>query len=761
MIYMKKNLLKKLAKKTGIGGFVIFLLLFALGAFQIRPAPGPELYIETDRGCGGQFTLSEETLLSFWMTGAAPDSEYLYWVKIYTESGETLCGWRGMVATDSAGSTSKIDIEHIISLPVGLQYAEVSIPELGLESTCSLLVEGNTEIPSAGYKCHCEELTLSSTLEQDAVTPGDPLTLTVRVENRMDCEIILDKESLVVDLGSLGGKVYPLKENRKIDSYAASNIEIVLVSVPYLATGAYPINIEYTYRDISKGTLFSCTWAAYTQVDINSSGTLSVVSSPPVTKNREGSIVLEVANPTTESTTYTVVVTPPDGITLLNDPIITLPVAGQSTQQITIPFIGEKEGEYILNFTLLVGDTVIDEISATVQVTGFKGSLELVSPPSSAKPNETVNLKFRVTNTSPEDTTYTLSVDVSEEFTALLSSILNGSYTLSADVSGELTVANSLSVSVPAGGTVDLSLPVTPAEEGSFLLTFDLFCEGDLIDSVEWRVTVEQGINIVVMAAVVAAVVVTGAGAAFAAKSFLSKHGLTEKGAAEAWEKINRIEQAAEIYKKGADIQEQLKNIKGALKDREEAALLYEKAAAMAEESGSYEKAASLWEKAACEWQKTKKVDRAGQDFEKTAYLFNRTGNTVHAREAQEMAAQAYEQAATLGMEIKEFRAAGTFYEKAGALYREADKPHEASQVYNKAEDLWNQVQDLDKKQKTEETLGATYEEEAKKAEERGDYERAALSYEKAADTWRKMGNQSRAAKDEQKALELYDKMNR
>jgi hypothetical protein len=424
-----------------------------------------------------------------------------------------------------------------------------------------------------------------------------------------------------------------------------------------------------------------------------------------------------------------------------------------------IPFIGEKEGEYILNSTPLVGDTVIDETSATVQVTGPRGSLELVSPPSSAKPNETVALTFRLTNTFSEDTTYTLSADVPREFTALSSSILNGSYTLSADVSGEFTVPNSLSVSVPAGGTVDLSLPVTPVEEGSFLLAFDLFCEGDLIDSVEWRVivTIKEGANTVVMAAVVAAVVATGAGAALAAKSVLSSHGLTEKGAAEAWEKINRIEQAAEIYKKGADIQEQLKNIKEALKDREEAALLFEKAAAMAEESGSYEKAASLWEKAACEWQKTRKADRAGQEFEKTAYLFNKAGNTVHAREVQEMAAKAYEQAATLGIEIKEFRAAGTFYEKAGALYRETGKPHEASQVYNKAEDLWDHVQDLDKKKKTEETLGATYEEEAKKAEERGDYERAALSYEKAADTWRKMGDQSRATKDEQKALELYD----
>jgi tetratricopeptide (TPR) repeat protein len=781
---MKKNLLKKLAKKTGTSGFVIFLLLFALGAFQMRPAPDPLLHIETDRGCEAQFTLSEKSVLSFWMTGAAPDSEYLYWAKVYDESGVTLCGWRGTVATDSAGSTPRIDIEHIISLPVGQQYAEVTIPELGLQSTCLFYVGGHTEIPPMESGCYCEELTLMGILDKEVVTPGDTLTLTIRVRNDMSCGMIIatqppsgtrpcyEIQPLVVDLGALGGKVCPLAVDRKVDPHTTSDITTYTITVPNLEGGTYPINLEYAFS--------YCTWAAYVQVDVTPSGTpsgtLSVVSSPPVTKNREGSIVLEVGNPNAESTTYTVVATPPDGITLLNDPTTALSVPGHSAGQMTVPFIGEKEGEYILNLTLFVGDAVVSRAFATVEVTGFKGALELVSPPSGAKPNEAVTLKFRVTNTSPVDTTYTLAADVSEEF----------------------TVKDSLSVSLPAGETADLSLPVTPVEEGSFQLTFDLFCEGDLVDSIEWIVTVEQGTNIVVIAAV-AAVGATGAGVAFAAKSALSKHGLTEEGestaefqsgeekaralqkisetteeqgnleesaelyekTAQAWKQINRIEQAADIYKKGADIHEKLKRIKESLKDREKAALLFEKAAGMAEESGSFEKAASLCEKAAGEWQKTRKVDKAGQEFEKTAYLLVKAGNTERAREVQEMAAHAYEEAASLGMEIKEFRAAGTFYEKAGSLYREAGKTHEASQVYNKAEDLWSHVQDLDKRQKTEETLGATYEEEARKAEERGDYEKAALSYEKAADTWRKVGDQPRATQDEQKALELYDKMNR
>ncbi|MBU7024733.1 MAG: hypothetical protein HXS40_11260, partial [Theionarchaea archaeon] len=406
---MKKNLLRKLARKTGTSGFVIFLLLFALGAFQMRPAPDPVLYIETDRGCEAQFTLSEESVLSFWMTGAAPDSEYLYWVRVYDESGVTLCGWRGTVTTDSTGSIPKIDIEHITSLPVGQQYAEVTIPELGLESTCLFYVGGNTEIPPAGSGCYCEELTFIGILDKEVVTPGDTLTLTVRVENDMDCGILIatqppsgtrpcyEIQPLIVDLGALGGKVCPLAVERKVDPHTTSDITTYTITVPDLEGGTYPINLEYA--------LSYCTWAAYVQVDVTPSGTplgtLSAVSSPPVTKKREGSILLEVANPNTESTTYTVVVTPPDGITLLNDPTTTLTVAGQSTEQITIPFIGEKEGEYILNFTLLVEDTVVGKTSATVEVTGFKGSLELMSTPSGVKPNETVTRSFRVTNTSP------------------------------------------------------------------------------------------------------------------------------------------------------------------------------------------------------------------------------------------------------------------------------------------------------------------------------------------------------------------------
>jgi tetratricopeptide (TPR) repeat protein len=776
---MKKNLLKKLAKKTGTSGFVIFSLLFALGAFQMRPAPDPELSIEVTGGVEGQFALSQITTLSFEVTGAAPDSEYLYWMRIYTESGETLKGWRGTVITDSAGSASRNDIEHKISLPLGQQFAEVTIPELGLKSTYSLSVEGNTEYLSNGHTCNYEEVTLAGILDQETVAPGDTLYLTIIIENNMDCETKIDYESLKVDFGSLGGEKLPLPESRLLEGHKFLQAQTEITSVPYLTPGTYPIDIEYTSRELIEGTSPGipsiCTWAAYVQVEVTPSGTLSILSSPVAAIDRESFILLEVANLTTRSTIYTVIVTPPDGITLLNDATITLDVAGHSTAQITVPFIGEKEGEYLLNFTLLVGETTIDETSTAVQVTGFTGSLELMSPPSNVNLNETVDLKFRVTNTSPVDTTYTVSAEVSKEF----------------------TITGSLSVSVPAGGTEDLSLSVTPAEKGPFLLTFDLFCEGDLVDSTQWNVTVEQGISTVVVAAV-ATVAATGAGAAFAAKSVLSKHGLTEgksaaefqsgeekaralqkiseitedqgnleesaelyEKTAEAWEQINRIEQAAETYKRGADIHEKLKRIRESLKDREKAALLFEKAASMAEESGSYEKAASLCEKAACEWQKTKKVDKAGQEFEKTAYLLIRAGDTEHAQEVQEMAAHAYEEAASLGTEIKEFRAAGTFYEKAGVLYREAGKLYEASKVYNKAEDLWNRIQDLDKKKKTEETLGVTYEEEAKKAEEKGDYEKAALSYEKAADTWRKAGDQSRATKDEQKALELYDKMKR
>jgi tetratricopeptide (TPR) repeat protein len=879
---MKKNLFKKLAKKTGTSGFVIFSLLFALGALQMRPAPDPVLSIEITGGVDGQFTLSEYATLSFEMSGAAPDSEYLYWVRIYTESGETLQGWRGTVITDSDGGASVVPIPlHRISLPLGQQYAEVTIPELGLESTYSLSVGGITEMVSNGHTCNYEKVTLAGILDRETVAPGDTLYLTVRIENNMDCEIKpIQAESLVVDFGSLGGKKHPLAESRPLEDHGSLQVQAEITSVPNLTPGTYPINIQYVQGEIPEGapsiTPLIFTWAAYVQVEVTPSGALSILSSPvaaidresfillevanlttrstvytvavtppdgitllndpiitldvpgqsaeqiavpfigekegeyllnftllagdaiidkksatiqvnpsgglsvlsslPVTKNREGSILLEVANPTTRSTAYTVVVTPPDGITLLNDATITLDVPGQSAEQIAVPFIGEKEGEYILNFTLLVGETTIDETSTTVQVTGFTGSVELVSPPSNANLNETIDLKFRVTNTSPVDTTYTLSAGVSKEF----------------------TITGLLSVSVPAGGTEDLSLSVTPAEKGPFLLTFDLFCEGDLVDSTQWNVTVEQGISTAVVAAV-ATVAATGAGAALAAKSALSKHGLAEEGkstaefqsgeekaralqeisetteeqgnleesaelyekTAEAWEQINRIEQAAEIYKRGADIHEKLKHIRESLKDREKAALLFEKAAKMAEESGSYEKAASLCEKAACEWQKTRKVDKAGQEFEKTAYFLNKAGNTDRAREVQEMAAHSYEEAASLGLEIKEFRTAGTFYEKAGVLYREAGKPHEASEVYNKAEDLWNRIQDPDRKKKTEETLGVTYEEEAKKAEEKGNYEKAALSYEKAADTWRKAGDQPRATQDEQKALELYDKMNR
>ena len=774
---MKKNILEKLAKKTGTNGFLIFLLLFTVGTLQTRPAPNAELYIETDRGCLGQFTLSEKTVLSFWMTGAAPDSEYLYWVKMYTESGETLCGWRGTAVTDSTGSTSRTNIEHIISLPVGQQHAEVSIPELGLVATCLLFVGGTTEIPPLESRCYCEEVTLIGALDKEIVAPGDTLTLTVRARNNTNCGILIatqppsttrpcyEIQPLVVDLGALGGKVCPLAEERKVDSHTTSDIATYTISVPYLEAGTYPINLEYAVS--------YCTWAVYLEVDITPSGTLSVLSSPPVSENEEGSVLLEVANPAAESATYTILVTPPDGITLLSDPAINLTLAGQSTQQLSVPFTAEKEGEYVLNFTLLAEDAALDRVSTTVQVTAFQGILELVSPPSKVSPHEPVTLEFRVINTSLLDSTYTLSANVTEEF----------------------TVEGSLSVSVPAGKTANLSFPVTPVEEGSFLLTFDLFCEGDLVDSAEWIVTVAGGPDIILLAAVA----VTGVGVAFAVKSAFGKHGLAREGesvaeiksgeeraralqkisemteedgnlkesarfyerTAEAWEQINRIEQAAEIYKKGADIHEKLKNIKEALKDREKAALLYEKAAAIAEEGGSYEKAALLREKAALEWQKIKRADKAGEGFEKTAHLLTRAGNVTHARDVQEMAAHAYEEAAALGTQINEFRAAGTFYEKAGTLYRGTGRMTEACKVYNKAEDLWNRVKDPAKKQKIVESLGLTYEEEAQKAAEEGDYEKAALSYEKAADTWKKVGDQARAARDTEKALALYGKMNR
>lgn len=779
----EKEVGKMLRKYTWIVAALLFLGVYSL-PLQGGAAP-PNLFIKTDKGCGDEtwFSVGDDIDFSYMLSGAAPLSEYKYWVKIYSNTGAVLSSWKGLFKTDGAGTSSTESKKSRVSFPSGVQYAEISIPSLGILNTCTFIVL------ASDYTTEYEYVKFTVSLNKTTANPGDMVTLTVNVENKMEYPFYFNSQNLEVDLGELGGVVSPPSPETHVLAGTTRTVVVYEFPIPDVPEDEYSITIVYSESYIGTlltppATPYKSTWAACTflSVEIKLKGTISIVSQPETLRiNEVGSIVMKVTNPTLKDMTYVVEVAAPAAIHV-SQTSYTLPVTHASSKTIVVPISSsEEEGYYTLTFSLFVEKRILDTTSATITVKEPPaGSLELLSPPSTIRLNESVTLKLQIKNTSRKAITYRATASASE---------------------GLILSQTSWNVSVAAGDKKILEIPVVARGASPNYINFELFYENTKISSVSWNVTVEEGIIEENMNLFLSMLAVAGLAAASMilwnrahTQKKILRHpeepasqdlaniyekagdGSTEKGnlgnaaefyekAGDIWRRMKNVERAVELYRKAAEIWKKLKNVGAAKRNEEKIAEVYEEAGRLSQKNGDFQKAGEFYEKAAALYRMVNNCGKSAELYEMTIKIWEKVGNKEKIRENTEKAAEAYEEVGSLAQKIEELQKTGKsqkigeFFERAADLQREIST-EKAVELYDKAARIWEKMDNKEKMKENEEKTAEIYEKIGLNADEAGIFQKAGIYYETAASFWWKTGNESRARETEEKALAAYEKAN-
>jgi tetratricopeptide (TPR) repeat protein len=767
----------------GMATIIMFCMIFS--SIQVTSESKTDIDIKTSNDCGSnaQFSLGGNVTIFYQLTEAAPDSEYEYWVTDYADSGRILGNWKGYFETDNAGNASS---EYILraALPVGQHSVQLKVPELGLVKRCEYSVEGETLIPKkdpSDPDCYYEELEITIDLDKTAVTPGDTAVITVTVDNTMKCDYIIEANSLLIDLGELGGIIYPLKVDTKMDAGKKASFTHEF-TVPEGASGYYPVNMVYDAITINEQSglipgAFNesyCTWAASTLLWVGAAGTISVVSTPDTLRiEEEGSIQLEVSNPLPEAEAYTVRIQIPEGITFKDispeNPVYIVNVGPQSSATVPLVISSSLEGNFTILFQLLIEDQVIEDTSVIIPVEEPpNGSLQLVSPPSTMKKNEAVTLELEITNKSRKEYTYFVA----------------------ATVEGDLDIPEtSWEVTIPREGIESLFIPVTAREDTPASIKFALSQNGVPLDSYTWNVTVKRNsIPIILTGAGIACVIAGGIYLKFKGRKpveQVSEHiKLTEaeeyakagesaeadgelqtaaqwyEKAADAFKKIGKIERAIEFYKKAADIWEKLEKIKKAWENREKAADLYQEMGVKAENRNELDKAANYYQKAADIFQEMEKIDNVVKAVElliRAKDIWNKLYSPEKAHKAETKAASLCEHIGILTQKLKEYSVAANYYEKAADMWRNTGNKEKSGQLCEKVMNVQKHLQDTKGIQKIGVKTAEIYEEAGSKAYQNGEYEKAAEYCKKAGELWKKTGYKAKKDTTYQKTAEIYE----
>ncbi|MGD2249141.1 MAG: hypothetical protein PVF58_12110 [Candidatus Methanofastidiosia archaeon] len=809
-------------KNTRMGAFTgmvtVIILCMIFSSIEVTSESTPEINIKTSNGCGSnaQFSLGGDVTISYQLMGAAPHSEYEYWITDFADSDRILGNWKGSFETDNTGDASS---EYTLraALPVGQHSIQLKVPELGLEKRCEYSVEGETLI-QIDPDCSYEELKITIDSNKTAVTPGDTVVVTVTVDNTMKCDYIIGANSLLIDLGNLGGIIYPLTVDTKVDAGKKATFPHEF-TVPQGASGYYPVNMVYDTLPFDEPY---CTWADSILLWVGAAGTISVVSAPDTLEiEEEGSIQLEVTNPLPEAEEYTVNIQIPEDITIEGispeNPVYVINVGPQSSVTISFKGFASAEGDFTITFQLVLEDQIIGDISVTIPVEEPpNGSLQIVSPPSAMKKDETVTLELEITNESRKEYTYSVTATVED---------------------GLDIPETSWEVTIPREGIESLFIPVTAREDTPASINFELSQNGVPLDSHTWNVTVKRdSIALILTGAGIACGVAGGTYLKFRGRKPVEKAGKHIKStqaekyassgesaettglletaahwyekAAEAFKEIGKIERAIEFYKKAADAWEKLEEIKKAWENREKAADLYEEMGLNAENRNELDKAANYYEKAANIFQETEKIDNVVQAVElliRAKDIWNKLYNPEKAHKAETKAASLCEHIGSLTQNLKEYSVAANYYEKAADIWRSTGNKEKSGKLCEKVMNAQKHLQDTEGIQKIGAKAAEIYEEAGSKAHQNGEYEKAAeyykkagellkktditinidemyqkaaevyeeagqkefqrgtcekagMFYEKAADMWRRIGDESRVKKAEQRAVTAYGK---
>lgn len=751
---------------------VLCTILFVSLCNLQAQSEGPTVSITTDKGCGdnAQFAVGETTVISWELTGAQSNTQYGYEMIVYA-GAVVLNRWYGEFETDSSGNWSD-DKPGFISPPLGAHEVKIEIYDYKVYSNyinnplttdAEALTSDTCVYYVAEPECSCDDVEVTASLDKETVTPGDTVTLTVTADKDTECTFTFKEETLLVDLGELGGTIYPLKEGAHMDERAEQITVTYSFAIPTGSEGSYSIGI--TYRDED------CLWNIYVPLTVKKEdtepgkieGTISVLSlTTPLEINKSGYAMVKVTNPSQEATTYTVKVSAPSGIKLAQSTYY-VQVGGNSSKELRVSFITLEEGTHTLTFELQVGDQIVSEISSDVKVKP-EASLEIISPPLKMKLKDEVNLNLKVKNASNKDITFQVSASASE---------------------GLQLAKTNWQIPVNAGQSEILNIPVKAVGHSPDYVDFELLLEGELIDSLRWNVTVEDGTGLLLPAAIAAALLI-----ALSLTVAIHQHGRQpetqendqmqimgyveagneaeqtgdSQGAAENYEnaadlyrKIGKVEKAVGLYKQAEEIYRQLNLLAKARETEEKAAKAYEEAGLRAQERSEFWKAADYFEKAADLWKKANNVEKPMELYEKASELLKQTKNLARAREVKEKAAESYEKAGILAYRITEFQRAAELYEEAADRWQKTGRVGKAIELYEKAAGLWRKLENAVKAKETEEKTAILWEEAGIKAQKTNEFQRAAEFYMKSANSWRKTGNERRAKEVKEKTAILYE----
>ncbi len=608
-------------------------------------------------------------------------------------------------------------------------------------------------------QCSCEYLDLKAHVSDTVVEPGDTIAFTIIAENKSDCLYDLSNGRLEVDLGVLGGKIYPELLITEIPSKEVRDISYFEHTIPDVAEGEYTVSIffyieEPSYVLISSPSSpsSSCIRRAVLtlEVRIGPKGTISVVSSPQSLKiDESGSIKVKIHNPTKKDITYTVNVSAPSAIKMTQSSYV-LSVGKESSKELTINFTALEEGTHTVDFILSAEAKELDVASVIIKVEELearivpKGTISVVSSPPSRRIDESGSIKVKIHNPTKKDITYTVNVSApsaikmtqssyvlsvgkesSKELTAYFTALKEGTYTVDFILSAEAKELNATSVVIkveePAAGvldivtapsqttqkeTVNLELRVTNTSKKNIAYTVTASPSGGLsLSQTVWNISVAAGDS---KSLIVSA---TAVGSDEQSIDFeLSCEGRS----------LSKLSWNTTVEENATPF----------FPEENTTVYLFFGGAFIAALAGAF----SLMK-----LMEAKPPGQTGSTTEHLARTSEKAGNSAEEKGDLNEAAKSYERAAEVWRKIDKVERAVEFYRKAAELRRRLGKVAEAL--------------------KNEEKTAETYEEAGLKAQKMGQLEKAAAYLEKAADIWRKTGNVEKTLELYEKLVDMYEKL--
>ncbi len=457
--------------------FSLVLVLLFVGAAGVTSQPF-SASIVIFPGCSSQFLygqracgelyVSDDALVTRWVEDQYGNTWYHWGTRHYTAGTHTICGYMG--------------------LPIGVHIMKIQAVRVSDSATVTAQCQytvccGDSVWIPERPTCNCQDVIFTADVDE-AVQPGDSVTLTVTVTNNMaqDCAKLFDAGHLEVDWGILGGTTSPLVKDTGVSPGETRTIVEETRIIPPVAEGEYTVVVTYSDSE--------CTWIDYAviRVHLPTQGSFEILSFPDVVNvDEEGRIKLLIRNQSQKQASFTLVVKAPSEIHIPRSMYtLTIPRAGY--QEINVEFQPKDTGIFTIELELESENKNMGTASISIRVEKpLSGKLEVLLSPQNVLVNKSTSATLRVTNTGNYDTLYHLS----------------GS-------GNDITIADT-EVVVPPSQYRDVQIFMTPSQEGLHTAVIQLEAEGQFMGSQTLSFEAEREFSFLMPALIILIVVVAAA----------------------------------------------------------------------------------------------------------------------------------------------------------------------------------------------------------------------------------------------------------